>query len=265
MAGGSTELTRVTLSGNTAQGAGGGLANDGQVTLTQVTISSNSSDREGGGIANRSQARIRHSTITENAASSGAGIASTSASHTVVGDSIVSGNKNGNGADVERTGGTNDVFESLGYNLIGSVKETVAFSSDYDQFGVLDPGLESLADHGGPTQTHALKRDSPALDTGGCKVDGSEPATDQRGRTRPGSGSTACDIGAYERQGVTPQCNAVTGGTTYTSVNGRAVQMAVDAAGDGRDGCSLRDLPGRVAQKQRLSARLHVERSHLDH
>ncbi len=55
-----------------------------------------------------------------------------------------------------------------------------------------DPLLEPLANNGGPTLTHALPANSPAVDaaTGDC------PATDQRGEARPGG--SACDLGAYE-------------------------------------------------------------------
>jgi hypothetical protein len=59
----------------------------------------------------------------------------------------------------------------------------------------------SLANNGGPTQTHALVAGSPAIDAindGTCPP----PAKDQRGVSRPqdgnGYGGPACDIGAYE-------------------------------------------------------------------
>jgi hypothetical protein len=61
------------------------------------------------------------------------------------------------------------------------------------------PKLDPLADNGGPTQTHGLQDDSPAIDVGdnnGC------PATDQRGVSRPvdgdSDGTATCDIGAFE-------------------------------------------------------------------
>jgi hypothetical protein len=58
---------------------------------------------------------------------------------------------------------------------------------------VADAGLGSLADNGGPTETHALAPGSPAIDaadTGTC------PATDQRGVARPQG--AACDVGSFE-------------------------------------------------------------------
>ena len=55
-----------------------------------------------------------------------------------------------------------------------------------------DPLLGPLQNNGGPTETHALLPDSPAIDAG---ADTACPAADQRGVARP-LGS-ACDIGAF--------------------------------------------------------------------
>jgi hypothetical protein len=58
-----------------------------------------------------------------------------------------------------------------------------------------NPLLGPLAGNGGPTQTMALLKGSPAIDRGGSAFC---PATDQRGVKRPDKPGTACDIGAYE-------------------------------------------------------------------
>ena len=142
-----------------------------------------------------------------------------------VGGSIVSGNHTGD--DVQRVDGTAE-FTSLGYNVIGSVNTTNVFRQDFDQVWVTDPKLAALSEG-----KHALLTGGAAIDAGACSLDGSTPGVDQAGATRPGSGSSACDVGAVELQGVTAQCTAVTGSQTFTSVNGRAVQMAVDASGGG--------------------------------
>jgi hypothetical protein len=66
---------------------------------------------------------------------------------------------------------------------------------------VIVPWPGALADNGGPTLTHALPPDSPAVDAGVCGT----LLTDQRGESRPGQGSTRCDAGAFEAQGVAPR------------------------------------------------------------
>ena len=63
-----------------------------------------------------------------------------------------------------------------------------------------DPLLGALADNGGPTQTMALGAGSPAIDAN--TEDCPPPAIDQRGVARPQG--AACDIGAFEFQGVAP-------------------------------------------------------------
>jgi hypothetical protein len=78
---------------------------------------------------------------------------------------------------------------SGGHNLI---QDDTCNPVASDLIGV-DALLGSLADNGGPTQTHALLAGSPAIDAGDDSVC---PATDQRGVARPQGG--ACDIGAYE-------------------------------------------------------------------
>ena len=58
----------------------------------------------------------------------------------------------------------------------------------------LDAGLLPLADYGGPTQTHGLLADSPAINAGSNVLVGA--LTDQRGLDRIESGTV--DIGAFE-------------------------------------------------------------------
>ncbi|MFN7974667.1 MAG: CSLREA domain-containing protein [Acidobacteriota bacterium] len=86
------------------------------------------------------------------------------------------------------------VVASLGGNL-ESPGNTFGFDQSSDQVDVPDPGLLPLDWYGGPTKTHALKRQSPAVDAG---APGDCLHFDQRGQPRP-SGSN-CDSGAYELQ-----------------------------------------------------------------
>lgn len=108
----------------------------------------------------------------------------------MVRNSIIAGGRDGR-PDVS------GAFTSGGHNLIGNVGGT-GFDAEGDQVGggteaVLDPELLPLADNGGPTPTHALSPDSPAIDAGSSV--GVE-ATDQRGAPR--LSGTSVDIGAYE-------------------------------------------------------------------
>ena len=72
--------------------------------------------------------------------------------------------------------------------------------------------MTSLKNNGGPTLTHALLYNSPAVDAGdscvisGCTGNSPTVVIDQRGRDRTplvdgdNNGSSAVDVGAYERQ-----------------------------------------------------------------
>ena len=56
--------------------------------------------------------------------------------------------------------------------------------------------LRPLADNGGPTRTHALVNNSPAIDAANAAC----PATDQRGAER----DSQCDIGSFEFGAIVP-------------------------------------------------------------
>ena len=101
-------------------------------------------------------------------------------------------------------------FVSQDYNLIQNnyydpffdvPDATFTGETNHNIFGQ-DPKLGPLADNGGPTPTHALRFDSPAIDAGHS----GGATTDQRGLARPiddpntpnAGGGEGCDIGAYE-------------------------------------------------------------------
>jgi hypothetical protein len=68
-----------------------------------------------------------------------------------------------------------------------------------------NPGLGTLANNGGPTQTVALLPGSPAIDAGTAFFAfGFLPSTDQRGDPRPDVPGTNPDIGAFEFQQPPP-------------------------------------------------------------
>ncbi|MEI8044335.1 MAG: CSLREA domain-containing protein [Verrucomicrobiota bacterium] len=191
---GSCMISCSTISGNSASPHGGGICvNQGLVTITNSTISGNACSLSGGGIWNVDAASLSlySSTICSNTATvREGGIGSKLVN---IGNSIVSGNS---APTAPNSSGT---INSLDFNLIqntnGATIIGVMTHNIYNQ----DPKLGPLADLGGPTPTHALSYDSPAIDTGNS----GGLTTDQRGLPRPiGSakveGGDGSDIGAYE-------------------------------------------------------------------
>jgi hypothetical protein len=86
------------------------------------------------------------------------------------------------------------------------------FTQTFSLIGIADPKLGPLANNGGPTMTHALLSDSPALETGAAATAGSGgvPLYDQRGSLfsrvvdYDGTGGAKLDIGAVEMPRPTP-------------------------------------------------------------
>ena len=226
-------VTDSTISGNTASGHGGGIWSNTDLegittTITNSTISGNS---VGGGIGGgvfsfRGLTIIEHSTITNNTAADGkgSGVASSLSTdtRTEVLSSIISANAN---TDADFIGPTNS-FLSKGYNLIGDGNATAAFNQTGDQKGVSDPGLDPLGSYGGPTQTHRLQSDSPAVDAGPLSTSCPPPDTDQRGVERPQDGDAdatpTCDIGSFELDTQAPKVTSTVPG------NGQEVGPAVN-------------------------------------
>ena len=169
-AGGSVDLTNVTLSGNTAD-QGGGLDCAGACTLTNVTVTSNTAPINGDGLRQHSGGTVTFV-------------------NSIVANNLSAGATECNGAAANLT--------SNGYN-IGS-DTSCDFTSTGDQENT-DPLLGTLQDNGGPTFTQAIADGSPALDTGDSSVCvGPDNNTDQRGSARPTG--VSCDVGAYEAAAI---------------------------------------------------------------
>src|SRR5262249_56920994 len=112
---------------------------------------------------------------------------------TIISDSILANNVGGN---------CSGSMVSKGYNL--STDGTCNFSYTGD-LNNQDPLLGKLQNNGGPTDTSALRRGSPAIDAGnpaGCTDgQGNLLKTDQRGMPRPDHEDTGgCGMGAVEKQ-----------------------------------------------------------------
>ena len=179
-AGAGVSLTNSTVTGNSAAGGtgagrGGGIWAGGGVSLNHVTMSADwtAGTPAEGGLVFAQGARVSfHGTILDH------GIA-------------VPGTENCDaaGGGTLATGGVN--LEALD----AGVGVQCGLSAGAGDRFAIDGGVADLADRGGPTPTHALFNNSPALDA----IPSCFPITgDQRGEARPGG--PACDIGSFERQ-----------------------------------------------------------------
>ncbi len=219
---GTVKVGKTTFSNNSANFGGGILNNSGgTLTVTDSTLSTNSAGVNGAGIYNQSGGstlRVTNSTFSENSAGeTGGGIFNNQATLTVTNSTFSENSAGDTGRGIfnsggpvilrntilaNRTSGGNICTGTIadgGYNIDTDgtcVEESVTTSQTTDPR--LDP--DGLQNNGGPTQTIALMKGSPAINAipkgeNGCAT---EIKTDQRGVSRPqGSG---CDIGAFERR-----------------------------------------------------------------
>ncbi len=156
-------MTNSTVSGNEAQVSGGGIFG-GNLKLNGVTIHDN--------VAN----------VDANSSGSGGGL---SVQGTKARNSIIAGNFDFSPSDPENEcdGQLTGKPNLLGLNFGCSVDPASVVTAD--------PKLMPLADNGGFTETHALRKSSPAIGL----ASGSVPNKDQRGVNR----DSHPDVGAYER------------------------------------------------------------------
>ena len=200
-----TNLINSTVNNNVADGDGGGIWFDfiGVLKLINSTVTGNEAGGNGGGIFDQAGGvNLINSTISSNVAADGGGIyiqcnvfLSSCLSDAKTANSIIATNVGQNCAG-------DGPIASRGYNLIGDVTGCMYESHFTDLVGTagspIDPLLGPLQGNGGPTRTHAMHPDSPAVDQ--IPVEGCRVTTDQRGVHRPQG--VSCDIGAFElRQG----------------------------------------------------------------
>jgi Ca2+-binding RTX toxin-like protein len=166
-------LTNVTVSGNRADGDGGGIdqGNTGGLDLNNVTVTGNTTGFSGG-------------------TGAGGGIINFGGTINLK-NTIIAGNHDNTSAPLSKSpdcsGEAGAALTSGGNNLIGDLSDCNFVASGGDKLNV-NPLLGPLADNGGSTFTHALLTGSPAINGAGA---GAAP-TDQRGVPR------SSDIGAYE-------------------------------------------------------------------
>jgi predicted outer membrane repeat protein len=211
---GTVTLTNSALSGNAAHIGGGMLNQGGMLTLNNTTVSGNTVDYDaGGGILNDGGVLTLHNaTVSGNSAEYGGGMYNTNSGAVMLRSTIVSGNSASTGNELYHYDGT---ITADNWNVFGHSSETsaqafsgftpgssdVTATSDGTNPTALAAILNStLADNGGPTQTHALVADSPAIDLDiACST---SLSTDQRGYSR--SVGAGCDAGSFEYGAVAP-------------------------------------------------------------
>lgn len=225
---GDVTIERSTVSGNDAQGVGGGIAGGflyagSSLTVRETTVSGNTA-ANGGGVAVEAlygSFLLENSTVSGNQAAGdpgGAGggvflgylyaesipvlrhatLAGNSASRggglfvesgfPDLDHSIVAGNAAGIGADLAHGADS-------GFDLSRTLVENPEAATLNDGGGNIlyqDPQLGPLQDNGGPTRTHLPAGTSPAVNAGEAVT----LATDQRGVARPAG--AAVDLGAVE-------------------------------------------------------------------
>lgn len=167
---------------HTKTATGGAIHSNGAVTIVNSTIAHNSSEKGPAAIGVNALLTIRSSAVVSNRTEA-MGSAGAAAIELTVQDSIFADNRNATGLRNCSSG----TPTSLGGNV--SDDETCGITGT-DKPNV-NPGLGSLALHGGTTLLYDLLAGSPAIDAASqC------PSLDQRGAARPQG--AACDSGPYE-------------------------------------------------------------------
>lgn len=248
-----------------ANGFGGGIYAQGTLLLSNSSVSGNHAGHQGGGIVSQSNGSLTmiSSTIVFNSAGTnpnatqvGGGVYINGAAYNpanAISNSIIAYNTVANPNDPPdcAIGHDSPIFSS-NYNHV-QYPNNCGFTGMGDITGV-DPRVSpALAYNGGPTPTHALLSNSPALNTAnpaGCNDPFDNALTyDQRGAGFPRVVGAACDKGAIESPIVTPPgppamdptsdsgssntdgiTNVTTPNFTGTCDNGTTVQLLVDAA-----------------------------------
>lgn len=184
------ELLFSEVALNSAGGDGGGIWSRGISTrLENSTVSGNRADRRGGGLHFTAQAAARPELATEfvtlaaNEAPEGAALFAAQTDRHIFRTIVAGGGGSPNCTVSDSPMAADQTIED---------QDTCGFLT---AFVMVDPKLGPLQNNGGPTRTHALLDESPAIDLIPCP---DEDLMDQRLVTRPQN--VLCDVGAYERE-----------------------------------------------------------------
>lgn len=224
---GTLTVDRCTFASNQTGGMGAGVASfNGVMTVNSTALYDNEATLNGGGVCSSDGILVvNNSTFSGNRASEGlldnyggGGIyclAYYQAAETTINNSTIASNSAKFGGGICNNGGRMSLKNTIvAHNMVHaggegpncSSSDTITTSynlesgTDCEFIGTgdlqdVDARIGFLQDNGGPTWTHALWADSPAINAGSCTdIFGNPVTTDQRGVRRIGP----CDIGAYE-------------------------------------------------------------------
>ena len=208
-------VSNSTLVENTSDDDGGGIfAFSGEVSIVSSTISGNSVGDNGGGIAVvAADLSIVSSTVAFNGServNGGGGVFNGNDAVTStfeIQNSIIASNTGSGTASDLRFDVNSDPLDAS-FSLIGAntgtpLVATTIGSPDANgnligsSQAIIDPLLLRLDTNGGPTQTHALSENSPAINAGSSSL-----STDQRGTVFLRDEGNGVDIGSYEFQNL---------------------------------------------------------------
>ncbi len=206
---GTLTLNRLTVSGNSTDYGGGGVAVYNNLSMVNSTVSGNSAKQSGGGlyIQGGSSVTVKSSTITKNTADSnadevgdGGGFYDNASVGVNFFNVIDAANVDSSPTPANKTPDcySNSTLFFPRYVLstqpLGPGSCLVGFNPGTNKV-TADAKLGPLKGNGGQTPTHALLIGSPAIGAGGKAAPDTCPATDQNGRDRP---ANSCDIGAVQ-------------------------------------------------------------------
>ena len=193
------DLDSSTISDNQAYDGAGIALSDGTTTMTNVTVSGNTAAGGGGGISSDAAvADVTFDTIADNTAASangGGNLDIRSASTLNLGESIVAGGvSNGAASNCVIAGGT---LHSSGDNL---TDDTSCGTTGPGDIVGQSPQLGGLVNNGGPTATQLPASGEPSAERRAVRRDFAAPAsrTDQRGENRGQGISGSSTIGSVE-------------------------------------------------------------------
>jgi hypothetical protein len=195
--GGTSVIKDSTISGNTANTEGGGLAVafTPATRIVNTTIAGNQTPSNGGGlwVIAAGAVSLNAVTVARNSANgSGGGLFSQNAKPFKVENSLIALNTAATtGDDCADGGAPGEKFDSLGHNLLSTLAGCNGFDGPADLVKAM-PRIGILGRYGGPTETIPLTRGSPAIRHAKRST---APRRDQRGHLR----DRHPDDGAYER------------------------------------------------------------------